>query len=310
MPTLNSVWVEQILYNEHIRAKDQPLAYEHWMKNYILGATGEVSEILDEINWKAHRKGHPMNKQNLGRELADLTKYVLSMWEWSGFTAEQMLDMVHEKSVELGLQYTMDFEFEIEPTAAVVITDIDGTIGDWRTAFRNWLLATNKFSMPYDPSSSLAFEIDAKLPYPEYSRLKEEFEASGGYLSLPFYTDALATLLDLQKSECVILAYTARPARHHTRIWSDTCNWLRKVGLETVIQELRIGAEDRISRACQLMEEGHKVVLLEDDPGLAIRAASAGVIVFLRAQPYNAGVSHPNIERVDKFEFSQIIRYL
>jgi hypothetical protein len=251
-----------------------------------------------------------MNRSNLGRELADLTKYVFSMWEWAGFTPEQMLEIVNEKSNELEIQYLQDFLIQIKDGIPVVITDLDGTVGDWRSAFRSWLSRNSNFSLPEDVSKNLAFEIDAKMPYPQYTKLKEQFEASGGYSSLPFYSDAVSALLDLDKAGCVIMAYTARPARYHTRIWSDTWNWIKKIGLGEAIDELRIGAEDRINRAYELLETGHKVVLFEDDPSIALRAAFAGIQVFLRNQPYNAGISHDKIIRVDKFNSSEILRFL
>jgi hypothetical protein len=67
------------------------------------------------------------------------------------------------------------------------------------------------------------------------------------------------------------------------------------------VSELRLGSEERIARACELLAAGHKVVMLEDDPSLALRAAHAGVAVLMRAHPYNAGVQHVNIIRVAEF---------
>jgi hypothetical protein len=67
------------------------------------------------------------------------------------------------------------------------------------------------------------------------------------------------------------------------------------------IRELRIGHEDRLSRACALQAAGHPVLLWEDDPSLALRAAHTGISVLMRAQPYNFGVKHPNITRVNLF---------
>jgi hypothetical protein len=311
--TLRGLWEQQVAYNQRARAKENVNNYEYWMKQYLLGAVAEVDEILQEINWKIHRRGKPLNRYNLGREIADLTKFVWCLWEWSGFSADDMLTFVEEKSNELDAQWEQDWKFSIPDGVPVVITDLDGTIGDWRKAFLMWVMDTHPERLSdniQDKGSTLAIEVDLNLPYPVYVELKEEFEASGGYKHLPFYVDAVETLQELSKHDVCVMAYTARPAKQHGRIWSDTWAWLEKEGLHTVVRELRIGSEDRISRACALQEAGHKVLMLEDDPGLALRAVNAGIRVMLRSQPYNRGVSHELIEAVDEFNSTDILTYL
>lgn len=310
---LRTLWEQQVDYNRRVRAKEDNHSFEHWMKQYLLGAVSEVNEILQEINWKIHRRGKPLNRYNLGRELADLTKYTFSMWEWAGFSADDMLVFVQEKSNELDSQWDQDWTFQIPEGVPVVLTDLDGTIGDWRRAFLLWVMDNHPDKLANtlpDKGDTLAIDVDLNLSYPVYKELKDEFEASGGYKSLPFYADALETLYELSKHPIAIIAYTARPAKVHGRIWADTWEWLSMAGLSTVIKELRIGSEDRISRACSLQEAGHRVLMLEDDPGLALRAANADVDVFMRAQPYNQGISHDYINRVKEFSVMEIIRHL
>lgn len=308
-PTLFDIWRVQKNYNNQIRAREQG-NYEYWMKQYLLGAVSEVDEILGEINWKSHRRGHAMNPHNLARELADLTKYVFSMWEWSGFGAEDMLKYVDEKSAELQNQWEQDFEFNIPVGAPVIITDIDGTLGDWRTAFADWLTREHNVQLPPDLSTHMALEINLGLPYPVYAMYKEQFEAQGGYQELRAYAEAESTLRALWVAGVYIIAYTARPARAHTRIWDDTWKWLSSNRMAAPIRQLRIGHEDRLSRACELAEAGHPVMLLEDDPSLALRAAHTGLKVTMRAQRYNAGVVHTNITRVNSFNADSILESL
>lgn len=300
MTDLKTVWAMQKNYNDRIR-KQEPGSYEHWMKNYLLGAISEVDEILNEMSWKAHRRGKPMNPHNLARELADLTKYVFSMWEWSGFDAATMLQFVEDKSHEMELQRIQDFDLEIPAGAPVLITDIDGTLGDWRRAFVVWLKDAHAEVYTDDIADNMAIEVNLGIPYPKYARLKEQFEAEGGYTQLPLYPEVADVLYHLWQTGTFIIAYTARPARKHSRIWADTWSWLAKQRLDGSIRELNIGAEERISRACELQDLGHPVLLWEDDPSLALRAAHTGLSVMLRAQPYNSGVKHPNIVRVASF---------
>lgn len=311
MTSLKDVWAAQKAYNDAIRLKE-PGNFDHWMKNYLLGAISEVDEILNEINWKAHRKGRVMNPHNLARELADLTKYVFSMWEWSGFSEQDMLDYAAEKSAELTAQLRQDFEQEIPPNVPVIISDIDGTLGDWRKAFLDWVRANHLQDLPsYDDTKHLSLEVSMGLSYPIYAKLKEQFEAEGGYQLLEAYSDAVYTLNTLAYyNQAHIILYTARPARVHTRIWSDTWHWLEEQDMGNLVKELRIGYEDRIARACEIRSQGHPLVLLEDDPTLALRAAATGIRVVMREQGYNVGVHHRNILGVGEFSPATITAWL
>lgn len=300
MDKLHELWKEQIAYNEKIRQIERANDKEYWSKQYLLGIVSEIDEILQEINWKIHRRGHPTNRHNLARELADMTKYLWCLWELHGFTADDMLKFVEEKSNELKEQHRQDFEYKPMPGAPVIITDIDGTLGDWRKAFFDWTWEKKVAPLNYDAAKTMNIEIDLGLPYPKYLKLKEEFEAEGGYKLLEVYPDAKRYLDAKELQGVEIIAYTARPSTRYSRIWSDTWEWILKNKL--AIKELRIGSEERISRACQLLDEGHKVLMLEDDPSLALRAASTGVRVILRHQPYNVSVKHKNIVRILNFD--------
>jgi uncharacterized HAD superfamily protein/NTP pyrophosphatase (non-canonical NTP hydrolase) len=298
---LHRIWLAQVDYNQAIREREQPDNFEYWMKQYLLGIVSEVDEVLQEINWKIHRRGRVVDKHNLARELADITKYLFSLWEWAGFGPGEMLNFVWDKTAELEIQYRHDFEYQIPPDSLVVITDLDGTVGDYRGAFFDWLSQNTPFNLPTDRATTLAMDVDLGMPYDVYLEMKEEFEATGGYRKLAVYDDMVSTLKDLSSQGVQVLAYTARPHVRFSRIWSDTWQWLEKVGIQSYIQELHIGGEERIARACQLTLAGHQVVLFEDDPALALRAAASGVPVILRNQPYNQGVSHSNVYRVDGF---------
>jgi hypothetical protein len=134
------------------------------------------------------------------------------------------------------------------------------------------------------------------LGYLRYTKLKEEFEASGGYATLPIYPEVQEELYNMYQHGIVLLVYTARPNQTHSRIWNDTWQWLEQNNLAEMIWELRIGKEQRIERACKLKAQGHKVIMLEDEPDTVLRASSAGIKVLMRKQPYNMGIApNPNI---------------
>ena len=128
---LKEVWEAQVRYNSAIRAEKPDETYEDWMEKYILGVQSELSEVLDELNWKIHRQGKPIHKINLGRELADVTKYVLSLWEVSGFDESDMLTLVDAKTEEMFTIWRQETATLVQGKK-IIIADIDVTIADFR----------------------------------------------------------------------------------------------------------------------------------------------------------------------------------
>lgn len=293
---LEELWQQQKRYNLKIRQRDNPDNLEYWTKQYLLGVVSEIDEVLQEINWKIHRKGHSTDRVNLARELADVTKYVWCLWELHGFSSEEMLTYVKNKSDELEHMYQQDFVPSIPPGSDVIISDIDGTIGDWRAAFIAWYCDLKKIPLIEDRSTSLAIEVDLGIDYLEYRDLKEKFESEGGYSYLVPYMDTVEYLNKCAAAGSKIVYFTSRPAKRYGRIWMDTKEWLNKYNFPE--GQLYIGSEERVGFARNLQTQGCSVLMLEDDPTLALRAAASNIMVFLRDQPYNQGISHQFINRV------------
>jgi hypothetical protein len=96
-----------------------------------------------------------------------------------------------------------------------------------------------------------------------------------------------------------VIVVTARPADTIHRIWRDTDEWLQTNGVK--YQALLMGRDERLVQLLRLAERRNRVLLLEDDPVLAERAAGAGFRVWMRAQPYNRHVRHGRIARWSAF---------
>jgi len=305
---LQELWEEQKRFNDMVK-EGKPQGDEYWAQKYLLGIVGQIGEVLDEIVWKDHRKALTrLDRHSVGRELADITKYTISLWQQYGFSPEDMLSMCLEKTREMHIRFGQELRWELPPGSPVVITDIDGTVGDWRKAFMNWFNLNCAGSYPdckrVDTYSFMDMETELDLPFVTYQDLKTEFESTGGYLTLPAFPDAVDVLQQLHEWDIPIYAFTARPGDEHSRIWDDTQQWLVDVGLGEAIRQLSIGKDSRIAMAVKLQKEGHKVVLLEDDPSTALRADKAGVPVLLRHYPYNTYIGEhnsSNITRVTTF---------
>jgi hypothetical protein len=182
----------------------------------------------------------------------------------------------------------------------VLICDIDGTLGDWRKTFIDWLKMKGENSPLDDPATSLMMDTDLSMQYTKYNDLKKEFERTGGYRRIYPYEDVIRVVREMQDTEddFYLIVITARPADEYKRIWDDTWFWLHSVGLNP--RELHIGAEPRILMANSLKDLSN-VIMFEDNPGLALRAASMGIPVFIKKQPYNKELNNGHIRVVEDF---------
>jgi len=294
-------------YNNKIRGLNP--SKSEWTQTYLLGMITEVDEILREIDWKKHRKARMENPNvvNIALELADLTKYTLSLWELWGFDYESILYYVDLKSRSLELKTQQENE-EIPDDRPIVITDIDGTVGDWRTHFLKWLESKGIKHVVEDQSTSLMIDNDLSMLYKEYYDLKEEFESTGQYRNIEVYEDAHELLVELKsRYNAYIIAVTARPSDHYSRIWMDTWMWLESNKLP--VDKLIIGSESRILLAHSLQESSHEVIMLEDNPGLIQRGANSGIRTFAREHPYNRGIQSRGVTIVKSYKDIPISRY-
>lgn len=299
MTSFDEIFQQQKLYNSLIRSDEQNR--DQWTETYLIGLISEVDDVLDSIRWKRHRKidtAEP-DKTNLAYDFADLTKYVLSLWELWGYESAEILEFVKSKSDVLYELYQQEFQ-PIPSDRLIVITDLDGTLGDWRKTFIDWAWVCYSIKMDTveDPVTSLQLDSDLAMRYPDYFKLKEQFESGGSYRQIFVYPEVVE-FLNWLKSEfdAYIIAHTARPWQKYYRIWGDTWEWIKERELQ--IDQLRIGSDSRILLANKL--GGDNVLMLEDDPGLMLRAAYSGINVVARSHPYNNGVEHAKINFVENF---------
>lgn len=298
MTQFHRVFQQQIEYNNKIRTPERE-SKEQWTETYLLGLVSEIDDILDVIRWKRHRSVYDFepDKINLGYDFADLTKYVLSLWELWEFSANDILDFVRQKSDILDELHRQEFE-QIPTDRLIIITDIDGTLGDWRKTFTEWAFHMRGIKPGKDKITSMQIDSDLAMHYEDYYQLKESFESTGQYQHVLLYPDAHEFLHWLQDEfNAYIIAHTARPWQQYYRIWGDTWEWIARNSLP--IDQLRIGSESRILLASKL--GGDNVLMLEDDPGLMLRAAHSEIRVIARTHPYNDGVKHEYITKVGDF---------
>lgn len=298
---LDAIFEKQAKYNERIRNSSETEDPETWTEKYTLGIASELDEILDAIQWKRHRKrsGAEVDLFNLTYELADICKYVFSICEVWDISSDSLLQAIIRKSEMLEQQWSQEFE-ELPTDRPILITDIDGTLGDWRASFISWAKLRGIDPEIQDPVTTLMLDTDLSIRYPNYYSLKEQFERGGGYRDILAYPDAQEKFRELKsKLNVFVIAVTARPERSYHRIWYDTWTWLFSNGF--TVDQLHMSAEPRILMADTIRNSGKEVIVWEDDPGLMVRAANSGLKVFGRKHGYNEKIKHENIRLVEKY---------
>lgn len=288
--SLQARWEGQAEYNALI----QSVQTEHeanWGDVYLLGMMGCVDGLLDASGWKRHRttSRKPMLRDNIARHLADMTKYLLSLWRHYGFTLTDILQVLEERETELMMELRAEF---FPPSGRdVIVFDLDGTVADFRGGFAEWWGRT-------DNVASLHADIDNGVRYNDYENTKTAFEVQGGYERLPAYPDAIALLKAERSRGAFLFCTTARPADRFERVREDTLNWMRKHGIYP--DAIVFGRDERIIQLLRLRRD-NRIVMLEDDPTLAMRAVGSGIATMLRTQPYNAMLVHEHLQRFETF---------
>lgn len=291
---LQKLWERQRHYNQELENlcpdRTNP---SRWTEVLLLGLISEAEEVLREIGWKRHRGNSSKRKiprQNLAYELADLTKYVLSLWQVWGFNVDDMLLESLRKSYVMEMRLRQEFSELPQKGTRVLVTDLDGTLADLRYSLWEFLRERGIVDEVLPATTSLNADVDLGIDYRTFQDLKEKFIEEGRYANLmPFAPACQAVELAIADGVYVI-AVTARPADRYPRLWLETMSWLEDQGLK--VDQLHIGSDARIRILLELAEAGCDVVLFDDDPDLIERALSSGIKVVIRQYPYNAHLWH------------------
>ena len=83
-------------------ASRRSLSYsrEEWMQKEVLAMISELSEVLDEVNFKWWKNPKPVDDAALKGELVDVLHFFVSMCLRSGMTAEELFSLYKAKNQE------------------------------------------------------------------------------------------------------------------------------------------------------------------------------------------------------------------
>ncbi len=73
---------------------------EVWIQRKLLAMFSELSEVLDEVNFKWWKNPKPLQEQKVKEELVDVLHFFVSMCLTMDMTAEELFQMYLEKNSE------------------------------------------------------------------------------------------------------------------------------------------------------------------------------------------------------------------
>ena len=101
MDKLDVIFQLQELLDSDIAAR-RNLVYsrEEWMQKEVLAMISELSEVLDEVNFKWWKNPKSVDDAALKGELVDVLHFFVSMCLKSGMTAEELFSLYKAKNQE------------------------------------------------------------------------------------------------------------------------------------------------------------------------------------------------------------------
>ena len=101
MDKLDKIFEMQKLLDDDIAARRHlEFSTEEWMQKEVLAMLSELSEVLDEVNFKWWKNKKPIDDNALRGELVDILHFFVSMCIRSGMSAYELFERYVEKNKE------------------------------------------------------------------------------------------------------------------------------------------------------------------------------------------------------------------
>lgn len=301
MEEIKKIWERQAKFNKLLGNEAKTLKEREVLtKEFILHLITEAVEVLNEVNWKMHRKKqydkyNPVNEYNLKEELIDVWKYLLSIMQFWNITPEQFIEEFHRKSDVVEQRYNQEKILNLIKEKKIIGIDIDGVLADYPKSFINFAEKETgiKFNIKgYDISEKIGKIIGVE----KAKKIKEKYRISGQKRFIPVIENSQKALKILSKKYKIVLL-SARPIKQYKRIFPDTIEWLKKnnFNYDAILWDEK--KEEKVIKEFPNMK-----FMVEDVKENANKIAKKGYKVYLINKTYNRGKVEKNVTRVKNWE--------
>jgi hypothetical protein len=189
-------------------------------REYLLSLHKELSEILDCVGWKKHRKTNELTfTENVGEEILDVQKYLLGLASIWGIDADQFVEMFWKKSFVVNERFRTE---HIQISMPLAIIDIDNVLFDYTPAFMSWVLETSPTIGKLSKSDNPAL----------WETLKCKYRLEKGEIEGKPADNAVETLKALKQAGWAVVLMTYRPIKIFKGLEHDTLRWLKDNNFE------------------------------------------------------------------------------
>lgn len=92
--------LQQSLDEDIVTRRNLDFPKEVWLQKEVLAMISELSEVLDEVNFKWWKNPKPVDDAALKGELVDILHFFVSMCLKSGMSAEELFSLYKAKNQE------------------------------------------------------------------------------------------------------------------------------------------------------------------------------------------------------------------
>lgn len=101
MDKLDTIFKMQAGLDGFITAeRDLHFTKEQWIQKRMLALLSELTEVLDEVNFKWWKNPKPVNDADLKEELVDVLHFYIGMCLDAGMTADELYEIYLKKNKE------------------------------------------------------------------------------------------------------------------------------------------------------------------------------------------------------------------
>ena len=92
--------LQQSLDEDIVARRNLDFPKEVWMQKEVLAMISELSEVLDEVNFKWWKNPKPLDDAALKGDLVDVLHFFVSMCLKSGMSAQELFELYKAKNQE------------------------------------------------------------------------------------------------------------------------------------------------------------------------------------------------------------------
>ena len=297
------IWDDQYEFNRLVLPctpeEMTPEQVQYWHEKYTMLLNKELMEVLDETEFKPHRKitGKKTVKSNLTEELVDVFKYWMCLCQVHGVSANEIMNEYHRKSNVVKQRFYQERVLKYD--GKIVGVDIDGVLADYPRSFVEFVNAQLGTSYDYRTIKNYNIADELGLPVEETARLKHLYRDSGQKRFIPVIEGARQFLDELKYMGYIVVLLTSRPIDKYKRIFADTQYWLaeNKLHYDAILFD-----EAKGERLVKEFGKDKVEFFVDDVAGFANGISEAGFKCYLINKTYNQVALRENVIRVESLK--------